>query len=62
MSTKYESQEAFDHVKKEIENSINEIQRVMPDLATYLRANIIFDAERHTVTYIGDKNISMKLG
>ncbi len=60
--TQWDSREAFDHVKLEVDKSILEIETVMPDLAKYLRENIIFDAERHTVTYIGDESVSMKLG
>ncbi len=52
-------QEALDHVKNEINESISNIEKQNPKLAKYLRDNIVYDEVKCTVMYTGDDRVTM---
>lgn len=52
--------QAFRCVIQEIIKNINELANKNPDLATYIKKNIIFDSENMTVQYTGDDCVEIK--
>ena len=49
-----EAKDVFEHVKREIYSTIEEIRKQSESMAQYLMDNIIFDEKDFTFKYIGD--------